>query len=715
MVILAAVVTSTYIVAATGYVGAVSSAEDIVELYIQSTVHAVASNASRNIEYSLATAQLTAYLLTSLTGNDDSSTANTIAMVAGAIRTSGATFVSVAVDNDSSDVGVGKGGYLGFRMYNGSVLVAACSEGAVPIIFTADLQGNLTLSSINSTDWSVSTIQFNNPHRRNASSSEVGRGNSALGKFVVLANNTQGSQIYAPALSIGIPLPGIGWLWLDMFIDELPAFISMLVVPVQIALVTADGRLFAASKSPPRRYTSAPSSLPLATDSSNALVREGIKTILMTYGSQFSSIAGSVFTVDYKASGYGRVRAAIRQVEFTNMYFPLYAAAFIPRKDWDSTLYSNLRLQLVICAIVSVVCSCLAFVCVRFVTRPLLRLEQAMQRVMRLDFSETVSKYRKKGSFQSLSVVSETRAMQISFLKMRKAVKAFSSYLQPSVVRVVLDSTQFQGLSMRETPCTIYFSDIESFTSISEGLSPSTLVVLVGEYLQEMSGIILETGGTIDKYIGDAIMAFWNAPDPVVDHPYQAVVAAVNCQRRLSELRERWETEGKPAMKCRIGLNTGVVLVGNYGCSTKMDFTVIGDPVNVASRLEGLNKKYGTYLLISEEVESHATVRSTFIMRPLGRVVVKGKSVPIQVFEVVGPLEGTAPSVKQAADLYSSAMQAFYSRHFMEAMTAFEKFASLPEYHKDIASIDMIAQCRRLIAQPPASDWNGVDVLHEKF
>src|SRR5262249_3642719 len=159
--------------------------------------------------------------------------------------------------------------------------------------------------------------------------------------------------------------------------------------------------------------------------------------------------------------------------------------------------------------------------------------------------------------------------------------------------------------------------------TISETLPAGELIDLVSEYLGEMSNIIIYSGGTLDKYIGDAIMAFWNAPEPLAHHPLVACKVAISCQQRLRELQPAWQQRGLPALQCRIGLYTGPVLVGNLGSHQRMDYTVIGDTVNVASRLESLNKYYGTSILIGDTV--YEAARDTFLCRQIDVVAVKGR------------------------------------------------------------------------------------------
>jgi adenylate cyclase len=178
------------------------------------------------------------------------------------------------------------------------------------------------------------------------------------------------------------------------------------------------------------------------------------------------------------------------------------------------------------------------------------------------------------------------------------------------------------------------FSDLEGFTTISESMLPQEVVKLLNEYLNEMSQVIFRYGGTIDKYEGDLIMAIFGAPVPQTDHAVRACLTALAMQERLAEMRELWKREGKPPLKARIGINTGPVVVGNMGSSIKFNYTVIGDAVNLASRLEGENKEYGTSIMIGES--TYRVVKEAIETRYLGEVVVKGKTVPVKVYEVTG-------------------------------------------------------------------------------
>jgi adenylate cyclase len=256
---------------------------------------------------------------------------------------------------------------------------------------------------------------------------------------------------------------------------------------------------------------------------------------------------------------------------------------------------------------------------------------------------------------------------------------------------------------------TIFFSDIAGFTSVAEEMSPDALVALLGGYLDGMTDVIGSAGGTVDKFIGDGIMAFWGAPEVVEDHAARACEAALGCQREL----ERMQREGSAEMKrlaTRIGLATGEVLVGNIGTPERLNYTVMGDVVNLASRLEGLNKQYGTRVMASEETVRAANGR--VVARAIDVVAVKGKARGVRVYELMARAsEGDARAARVGA-LSEEALEAYLGRDFARAEARWA--AVLDELPGDRAASLMRDRAREYGAHPPPAEWNGVYVAHEK-
>ncbi|MBM4167824.1 MAG: CHASE2 domain-containing protein [Ignavibacteria bacterium] len=287
----------------------------------------------------------------------------------------------------------------------------------------------------------------------------------------------------------------------------------------------------------------------------------------------------------------------------------------------------------------------------------------------------------------------------------------FSHYINPSVVNELIANPEKATLGGDKRELTVFFSDIAGFTSISEQLAPEELVLLLNEYLEEMTRIIFRYEGTLDKYEGDAIMAFWGAPIPQQDHALRTCRAALDMQKRLTVLRTKWKKEGKPAIEVRCGINTGVMIVGNMGGQERFDYTVIGDSVNLASRLEGANKQYGSNIMISEF--THEKIKNAVTVRELDLIQVKGKTEPVKVFELLGLSDlQMNENQKQSLELYQEGLKLYRERKFEEAAAYMEQAMKFdPECRAAQIYIER-SQLYRIT--PPPSEWNGVFVMTTK-
>jgi adenylate cyclase len=225
-----------------------------------------------------------------------------------------------------------------------------------------------------------------------------------------------------------------------------------------------------------------------------------------------------------------------------------------------------------------------------------------------------------------------------------------------------------------------------------------------------MTDIVLQHGGVVDKYIGDAVMAFWGAPLPDPEHARRAVRCALAMRRRCDELLPIWKRDYGTEVRARAGVNSGHAVVGNMGSKHKYNYTVMGDMVNLASRLEGANKPYGTYLMISEFC--YAEVKDIVDVRELDRLAVKGKEQPVHVYEVLEEKGKTPPEVLRAAEIFGKGLEQYRARDFRAAIATFEEV--LQENPADAPSAMYIDRCRRLSHDPPEEDWDGVWRLEEK-
>ncbi len=231
------------------------------------------------------------------------------------------------------------------------------------------------------------------------------------------------------------------------------------------------------------------------------------------------------------------------------------------------------------------------------------------------------------------SPIREVGQLAASMGEMKASLRSFRKYVPADLVHQLVATGLEARLGGRQAGLTLFFSDIAGFTAISESHPPQQVVEWLGDYLAVLSGVIHEHGGTVDKFIGDGVMAFWGAPQPHAGHAEAACRAAWEVQRRLAELEPRWVAAGRPRLPTRIGLHTGEAVVGNIGSEERMNYTVIGDAVNVASRMEGLNKAFGTQVLLTEA--TCAGAGSSILARPVSRVLVHGKARSVLVFELM--------------------------------------------------------------------------------
>jgi adenylate cyclase len=285
--------------------------------------------------------------------------------------------------------------------------------------------------------------------------------------------------------------------------------------------------------------------------------------------------------------------------------------------------------------------------------------------------------------------------------------KAFQLYLNPDVMDEMLEKPQKLQLGGEERELTVLFSDIRGFTAISERLSPKALVHLLNEYLSPMTDIVFGRRGTLDKYIGDAVMAFFGAPVENLRHALDCCEVALEMVAGLERLREKWSVDRPefPRLDIGIGVNSGKMVVGNMGSSQRFNYTVMGDNVNVASRLEGLNKIYGTRILITEATLKAASARAgDLCVRELDSVRVMGKEEGVRLFELRGIGPAPAEDIGLLAG-YARALELYRRRRFNEARLEFESLTL--RYPRDVSSRLFVERCEQMLLAPPGDGWDG--------
>ena len=288
----------------------------------------------------------------------------------------------------------------------------------------------------------------------------------------------------------------------------------------------------------------------------------------------------------------------------------------------------------------------------------------------------------------------------------RKKIKgAFEHYVSPEVIDEILRYPTKLNLGGERKILTVLFSDVQNFTGIAESMDSAKLVDLLNEYLAAMTDIVLKYWGTLDKYIGDGIMAFYGAPIAREDHAFMACYTAIGMIEELKKLREGWLIRKLPQINMRIGIHTGEVTVGNMGSAKRFDYTVMGDTVNLASRLEGLNTAYGTAILIAEDTA--CLVEKSFLLREIDMVQVVGRKRPVRIYELLAPISTSLPKEQeQAFSSYAAGFEAYRQQSWDNALALFKHTLAL--WPKDGASRTMVERCQIYQQAPPPEEWDGV-------
>jgi adenylate cyclase len=299
----------------------------------------------------------------------------------------------------------------------------------------------------------------------------------------------------------------------------------------------------------------------------------------------------------------------------------------------------------------------------------------------------------------------------------RALQSALAAAIPPSVAQEIARNPERVRIGGERRVLTIVFTDIKGFTSFSETIEPEVLGRIITEYLDAMTGVVFRFGGTLDKFVGDAVMAFWNAPLDDAEHAWHACQAALEMQAALARLSDRWSLEGLGRQSMRVGINTGPVSVGNMGSSQRFAYTAVGDAVNLASRLESLNDEYGTGICLSQNtLDAVGHHRETLLIRRLDLVRVKGKRQPVPVFELLGLASDAslATRYQSTLDLYAHGMLAYEAQRFMDAAELFAAAATAGGNGVDAPSVVYADRSRELAAEPPGPAWDRVYVMKHK-
>jgi class 3 adenylate cyclase/ABC-type nitrate/sulfonate/bicarbonate transport system substrate-binding protein len=365
---------------------------------------------------------------------------------------------------------------------------------------------------------------------------------------------------------------------------------------------------------------------------------------------------------------------------------PWQVITLTPIDDFVGTLKKTNRLMMVVIIGLTMVELFFIYFASSRLSRPVENVSRQLQAIESLDFDTPA---------RPPSNIQEIARLESAASLLRTSLKSFSSFVPLDVVRQLIKSGIPLTLGVEARFLTVFFSDLENFSSHSETLAPDDLLVQISTYLEEVSSVISQEGGTVDKFIGDGVMAFWNAPVQRPDHVLRACAAAVRAVRRMERVNNAWEAEGRPRIRIRIGLNCANVLVGNIGSSNRLSYTALGDGVNVAARLEGINKLFGTTICISDSI--YDQVEADILARPIKRVQVKGRKTEFMIYELLARRTSDDPDLRvrdrdeQLSAMTWLASQKFEAADFAAAECAYR--AILEVFPDDSLAKFMIAEC----------------------
>lgn len=381
---------------------------------------------------------------------------------------------------------------------------------------------------------------------------------------------------------------------------------------------------------------------------------------------------------------------------------PWKVAVVVPEDDFVGAAKEIIRDTVLICLVILLISVVLAILLARAISKPIKLLTEETRKISDFHLEDTPA---------IKSRIKEIQLMGQAVAGMRTGLRAFRRYVPAELVRQLIQTGEGANLGGHKRDMTVFFSDIAGFTTIAEKLGPEELMLHLSEYFEELTRILSEQRGTVDKYIGDGIMAFWGAPLPDANHASRACQAALLCQTRLKVLNQKWAEAGKTVFPTRIGISTGETVVGNVGSSERINYTVMGDNVNLASRLEGVTRLYDTQILVSQATYNQAS--DEFWFRPVDLIAVKGKTAETTVYELVSKKEGgAADAVGELCREFTRGVRAYLRRDWVMGV---EIFGRLRQKFPDDVPVELyFNRCRKYLQKPPGPDWKGVTYLKYK-
>lgn len=424
-------------------------------------------------------------------------------------------------------------------------------------------------------------------------------------------------------------------------------------------------------------------------DLTDPVVREALRIF---------SDKGAYGLADFKVAGMTYLATVDRQVARDGgAFFQLYAA---PLSDFQGSLADAAGRSIPVALLIFFLTLPAIIYLARSISMPLAKLSKEAELIRAFELDDPI---------KLRSRVHEVNTLIRSMSGMKGTIREVSKFVPKALVKDILESESEVAVGGQTRRVSILFTDVKDFTPIVGAMSPDNLMAHMSEYFEHLASLIIRSNGTVDKFIGDAIFSFWNAPLAVARHEHVACMAALECRAASRRLNVQWVDKGLSAWHTRFGIHVGEAVLGNVESSDRIDYTAVGDNVNIAARLEGLNKFYGSSILTSGLIADVCS--DEFLFRHVDRSRPKGVDKPIDIFELLGTINGpdefrVSPAIRKLVEDWDHVYEVYASQDWLRALDAIETFAD--DYPEDVLAGIYLDRVAGFLLEPPAESWDGI-------